>query len=460
MKKVLLGVGAVALTVSVTACDGNTSDVNTDAYDYAKEIEEVTIDKNTTANVSFWHTMGDDNQTILNGFIEEFNKDYPNIKIEHYAQGGYEDINSNLKSAIAANQAPTMAFAYPDHVADYLGNDYGASQVFPLTALLDDETKASYIDSYLEEGLSYGGEHYFSMPFSKSTETLFYNKTMFDENDWDVPTTWSEFETLAAQIKTKYPDITVLGYDSDDNMFITSAAQYKYDYTSATGDNYIFNNQGNRDLVEKYKTWYNKGWLTTKGLSDGAYTSTQFTSKSLAMTIGSTGGVRYNINGATFDVGIAKVPQAISNVADGKVISQGPSVTFFKKSDITEVLAAWEFYKFCTNAENSATYAIETGYNPVNVDSYSTDAYKEIFDANYGNYGTETADNLVKKAVKDVALICQDYSKDNWYEISPAFRGSAQARQEVGFIITYYLSGRYATVTEAFDNAISTLTFK
>lgn len=457
MKKVFLGLGATALTVSLAACSGGASDVNTDAYDYADEIENATFNTETVAEVSFWHTMGDANQQILNGFITEFNKTYPNVKISHYAQGGYEDINSNLKNAISAKEAPTMAFAYPDHVADYLGNDYGASQVFPLSALLTDDVADDYIKSYLDEGLSYGGEHYFSMPFSKSTEALFYNKTLFDENGWTVPTTWDEFETLAAKIKTAEPDMTVLGYDSDDNLFITTAAQYGYDYTSATGDNYIFNNEGNVALVEKYKTWHNNGWLTTKGLSEGAYTSTQFTTGSLAMTIGSTGGVKYNIQGSDFEVGVAAIPQANTDSTKDKVISQGPSICFFKNSDINTVLAAWEFYRFCTNDENSATYALATGYNPVTNGSYETESYKELFAKT--DFGT-SEDEKISKAIKEVALISQDYSKNNSFEISPAFRGSAAARQEVGFIITYYLSGKYTTAKDAFDNAIATLSFK
>ena len=375
---------------------------------------------------------------------------YPNIKIEHAAQGGYDDINDKIKKAIPANTYPTMAFAYPDHVADYLGKNYEKSKVVALNELMDHEVyginKADYVASYLEEGLSYGTDTYYSMPYSKSTEVLFYNKTFFDKNGLTPPTTWAEFETLAARIKEIDSSKVALGYDSDDNLFITMAEQLGNPYTSATGDeNYLFDVASNHEMVAKLKTWYDNGWLTTKSMLDGAYTSDKFKAQEIYMSVGSTGGTKYNEpnkdadGNPAFDAAVAALPQW--NVENGKAISQGPSICFFKKSS-AETLAAWAFYKYITNAENSAIWALETGYNPVNTASYEYPAYKALL-------GEDTLKARVAKVTKQM---------DAWYYTSPAFRGSSAARKTVGAILPKVFNEK-ASVEQAFAEAIALLKF-
>ena len=428
MKKLLAMFAALAFGFSLIAC-GN-SDNRT--------------------KVVFWHTMGKDNQVMLEKWIEEFEKAHPDIKIEHAAQGGYDDINDKLKKAIPAGTYPTMAFAYPDHVADYLGKNFANSKVVPLNDLINDPEIGidlnDYVDSYLEEGLSYGTDTYYSMPYTKSTEVLFYNKTFFDANGLVPPTTWDEFETLAAKIRELDSESIVLGYDSADNLFITMAEQNGNPYTSANPDeHYLFNVEANHNMVKKLDTWFDNKWLTTKDMLNGDYTSNKFKAQDIYMSVGSTGGIGYNVpaddeeGNPSFDAAAAKLPQV--DPENGKAISQGPSICFFKQSD-KQVRAAWQFYAYITNAENSAKWASETGYNPVNKGSYETETYKKYL-AKDDLYGR------VAKVTKEM---------DSWYFVSPAFKGSSTARKQVGLILTNVFGNKFS-VEQAFQAAIDTLEF-
>ena len=55
---------------------------------------------------------------------------------------------------------------------------------------LTDEQKSDFIEAYYNEGRQFGDGLMYTMPFSKSTEVLYYNKTFFDQNNLTLPTTW------------------------------------------------------------------------------------------------------------------------------------------------------------------------------------------------------------------------------------------------------------------------------
>ena len=240
--------------------------------------------------VRFYSQQGSTLQGVLNTYIAEFNQLYPNIHIEHTTLGDYDGVRDQIVADISVGAQPNVAYCYPDHVALY----NLAKSVQTLDALIDstvtvtradgsteilgltDEQKADFIEGYYEEGRQYGDGLMYTMPFSKSTEVLYYDKTFFDANGIAVPTTWDEMEQVCAKLKELDPQSIPLGYDSESNWFITMCEQYNSPYTSATGDHYLFNNETNRAFIKRFADWYSKGYVTTQKLY-GAYTSGLFT---------------------------------------------------------------------------------------------------------------------------------------------------------------------------------------
>ena len=432
----------------------------------------------SSGDITFWHTMGQENQATLNNIIEKFNKQegHADIKIKHSSQGGYEDIYNKLIKAIPAKTTPVMAFCYPDHVADYIN----AGAVVNLDDLIKetytstgkDKSAADYnveddvndfITPFLKEGQEYAKEGTYSMPFSKSTEVMFYNASYLKKNgfvDKDgkaiVPTKWENeadptdltaLINLCRAIKAKDPSITPLGYDSDDNLFITMCKQLNIPYTSIKDGkgSFDFDNPQSRAMVEKVKGWYDEGLIKTKGTIEGnSYTSTLFTKQKLIFSIGSTGGTKYNKpaqdadGNFEFAAEVAPVPGQLTK----NCISQGPSICFFKNAKISEeqTKTAFEFYKFLTNPENSAAYSILTGYEPVRSSSYETDIYKAHLNAEVQTIFTKVA---------NITTTLQDD-----YFTSPAFKGSATARIQAGGILTQYLLGT-KTLDKAYSDAMT-----
>jgi multiple sugar transport system substrate-binding protein len=454
--KIFTTVLALASLCLVAGCNQPTTESSTPTEE-TSEIDPTKLN----CEITFWHTIGKANLDTLNTMITEFNKVYPGITVTTTSQGGYDQLKQTISNAIPAGTTPTMAYCYPDHVAEYLAagavlkmDDYINSTKWGLGVDngLSDKGKDDFIQTYWNEGNNYtvdGSkvEGVYSLPFSKSTEVLFYNKDVFDKNSWKVPTTWDEMWKLCETIKAANSTITPLGYDSDANFYITESEQKKIAYTTGEGsDHFLFNNADAKAMVTELKAKYDLGYFKTQAtLGNNTYSSTKFTAQELYMSVGSTGGTTYNYSDA-FTTGVAALPQA--DLDDGKVIMQGPSICFFSRATAEQKLAAWLFYKFITNTKNSAVWSVSTGYNPVRTSSFTDDAY-----VNRDATGSKI---LVKKVADFLADDANNYS--SWYYTSPAFKGSSTARVEMGSLMGSVLLGT-KTIDNAFADAMSNCLF-
>ncbi len=360
--------------------------------------------------ITFYHTMGSNLTTVLDTYIEEFNKLYPNIHVQYTAVGSYDDVRDQVSTEITVGTQPNIAYCYPDHVAlynlakavqtldKYIDSDAvvtradGSTEILGLTA----EQKADFIEGYYNEGMEYG----------------------------------------------------------DGNWFITMTEQLNTPYTSAAEPHFQFNTPENQAFVKQFREWYQEGYLTTQKLY-GAYTSGLFTSTSEIrsyMSIGSSAGATYQRpakdadGNYPFEVGIATIPQA--NADNRKVISQGPSLCIFKKANEQEVIASWLFVKFLTtNVEFQAEFSMASGYVPVIKSVAENEAYADFLSkADGGNYVSALS-----------AKVCLE--QQDAYYTSPAFNGSSTARDEVAALLPACLtvpdgSDVDAEINKLFEKAI------
>ena len=484
MKKIISMLLVLVMLMSLmTACgtpDSGSNNTGNDAPQNPTEANTTKEEPQTVGNfavpevgydgsevtVTFYHTMGQNLRDVLDAYIVEFNKLYPNIHIEHSQVGGYDDVRDQISTEITVGAQPNLAYCYPDHVAMYNLADAvttldelikstievtradGTTEMLGLT----DAQIADFIEGYYSEGKQFGDGLMYTLPLSKSTEVLYYNKTFFDANGLTVPTTWDELEAVCAQIKALDPTSIPLGYDSEANWFITMCEQYGSPYTSATGDHYLFNNEQNRAFVKEFNEWYRKGYLTTQTLY-GAYTSGLFVATEGTrsyMSIGSSAGATHQrpnkvSNEYPFEVGIATIPQVDAN--NPKVISQGPSLCIFQKENPQEVIASWLFVKFLTtNVEFQAEFGMASGYVPVLKSVGENPVYAAYLEsADGGNYISALA-----------AKVCLE--QEHAYYTSPAFNGSSTAREQVGALmnscLTIISDDVDAAIEEAFEDAV------
>ena len=464
----LLVLSMIFSAAAMVSCNGGEGAGEGNTGKVAYEVPAEGYD-GSAVTITFYHSMGQKLQDVLNTYIPEFNKLYPNITVEHSSMGNYDGVRDQIKTALTAGNQPNIAYCYPDHVALYnvakavvpldsfiestitVTDATGAESVLGFTA----EQIADFIPGYYQEGAAFdeAGTMY-TLPMSKSTEALYYNKTFFEKNGLSLPTTWEEMGTLCEQIKAIDPDCVPLGYDSEANWFITMCEQYGSDYTSLNEDeHFLFDNETNRGFVKTFREWYQKGYVTTEEIY-GSYTSGLFTAtegQKCYMVIGSTGGASYQqppqVDGnPLFETAMATPPQV--DPAAPKVISQGPSVCIFKDTNPQEVVASWLFVKFLTtNVEFQASFSMASGYAPVIKSVQSNPVYQQWLDAANGYT------NLTAMSVK-LALAQSDA-----YFVSPAFNGSSEARDQVGTLMQDALVSTDAdidaTIKKLFEKAVA-----
>ena len=426
--------------------------------------------------ITFSHTMGENLRTVLDAYIEEFNELYPNIEIQHSQIGSYDDVRDQIKNELTSGMQPNIAYCYPDHVAlyneamavltldEFIESDKvitradGTTEILGLTqAQIDD-----FIPGYYAEGREFGDGLMYTMPLSKSTEVLYYNKTFFDQHNIKVPTTWDELEAVCAKIKEIDPNSIPLGYDSEANWFITMTEQLGTPYTSATGSHFLFDTAENRAFCAKFREWYLKGYVTTQEIL-GSYTSSLFTSKDATksyMSIGSSAGATHqrptkgDDGKYPFEVGIAPIPQV--DPSNPKAISQGPSVCIFNGFSAAQEEASWLFVKFLTTSVAfQADFSMASGYVPV-IKSVANDPEyaKFLAKANGGDYIASLS-----------AKVCLEQA--DAYYVSPAFNGSSDARDQVAILLQACLvfdAAKYpdtaAKIKELFEAAVRECEYK
>lgn len=443
MKKILCILLVVA--VAVTCCCVLLTACNETSTDY-------------THTIVFYSSQGDSLQQVTAVAIKNFEAKYPGWKVQHVQVGGYDDVKEKVISDFQGKQQPDLAYCYADHVAQYLQT----SKVIDMNTLINSTEKvkgandveypigytkeevADFNKGYYEEGFAsnygdyakygYDANAMLTLPFVKSTELMYYNKTALDALGLDPATTWDELWEQAELLKAKYPTATPLGYDSEANWFITMCEQNGWGYTSASAPHYLFNNDNTKGWLQMLNNYYNKKYITTQN-EYGAYTSGLFTKGTdggAIYCIGSSGGASHQNPGKAFEWGIAPIPG--SKQADGKInsaaISQGPSLVMFEAGNGVEnidekKIMTFMFVKELMDPTFQASFAIASGYNPSRNSVYEIEAYK-----------THMEENDITAVASKVAASMSDR-----FFTSPAFVGSSTARTQVGNVVLYTLKG-------------------
>ena len=371
MKKLLASFAVLFGLSSMVACSQDQKEEG------KKEESNIVKTIENPVEIEFWHAMSGPNETAVNHLVEEFNATVgkeKGITVKPVYQGSYPDLKSKITAAIRAKSAPAIAQAYPDWVAEYLQS---GAVVELDDYIFDKEVGIENFDdiakAYRDENSQYEGGKFYSLPFNKSTEVLYYNKKFFDENGLKVPTTWDEVEEVSAKIH-ELTGKTAFGIDAPANYFITMVKQYGGKYTNSKGD-ILFAEDGAKaakEALELLKRNADAGYWRLPG--EDKYLSGPFMSELLYMYTGSTAGYSH-IATADFEVGIAPMPQVSDET--GAVIQQGTNVVVFDQNKSKEeVYAAYEFAKYLSSYEGNLLFATETSYLPIRESVVASDAYQ------------------------------------------------------------------------------------
>ncbi|MCR5231722.1 MAG: extracellular solute-binding protein [Acholeplasmatales bacterium] len=424
------------------------------ALDVSQTLKTSDFTNDGDKEIIFYHTMGDSLQKVLQTAIDKFEETYPGWKVKASQIGGYDDVRNSCTSGLSAGNQPDLAYCYADHVAVYMktGKVANMAEYINATGTIDGKAIgytqteiADFVQGYYKEGFAtnyanytqygYKAEDVLTMPYVKSTEVLYYNKTALDEVGLTVPTTWDELWNACQALVDYYPTCTPLGYDSEANWIINMCEQNGWGYTSAESPYYLFDeSQELASWLDGLKAKYDAYYFTTQK-DYGSYTSALFTKGPEAggtvFSIGSSGGASHQASD-NFKWGVAPLPG--SKLADGTVnysaISQGPSLVMFdtEAANASEKqLMTWQFVKMLEEPAYQASFSMVSGYNPARLSSFEIEEYEDFL-AN----------------TKDIAAVTANVASQmtDRFFTSPAFNGSSTARDQMQSVLLYVIKGQ------------------
>ena len=446
-KKCLL-VSAVSGLLALTGCHGS---MGLDAFQIPEE-----FDLSREYEITFW-AKNDTNKTqtdIYERAIADFEKLYPNITVNLRLYTDYNRIYNDVITNIATNTTPNVCITYPDHIATYLT---GTNLVVPLEDLFADEkyglggsevrfesvAEEEIIPQFLEECL-FGG-HYYAIPYMRSTEACYINKTFVEALGYTLPDalTWDFVWEVseAAMEQDGEGNFLVNGqkvmipflYKSTDNMMIQMLRQKNAGYSTEEGDILLFSDTTG-GLLATIAEHAATGAFSTFKIS--SYPANFLNAGQCIFAIDSTAGATWmGTNAPLLDISEDKLVEFETEVmvipqfdtGNPRMISQGPSVCIFNKRDSQEVLASWLFAQYLLTNEVQIAYSETEGYVPVTSKAQESEEYQEYL-SRCGEDNAAYYDVKIK-----AAKLLLDHVGHTF--VTPVFNGSASLRDAAGQLI-------------------------
>ena len=349
-----LALSAALMTGLMTGCGSTKSASN----------EEIVTEITEPVEITFWHAMNGDLEKTLQNLTDKFMASNENITVTLQNQSSYPELQQKITATTASPQdLPTLTQAYPHWMVNAVQDEL----LVDLKPYIENETIGDENYTNILEGFRTGSEvdgKVYGMPFNKSTEVIWYNKTLFDELGLEAPTTFEEFAQVSKTI-TEKKGIVGAGFDSLNNFYTTYLKNKGVDFNSETD----VTSAESVEAANYYLDGVKEGYFRIAGTDN--YLSGPFAAEQLGMYVGSNAGesfVKQAVDGK-FEIGVAPYPAE-------SVMQQGTDLYMFSNATAEQRTAAFEFLKFLTSTENQITWGVETGYIPARQEAISSDEYK------------------------------------------------------------------------------------
>ena len=415
------------------------------------------LEEGKTYEVVFW-AKNDTNKTqtaIYQKAIADFEALYPNIRVSMRLYTDYGKIYNDVITNMQTGTTPHVAITYPDHIATYLT---GQDAVVPLDDLMSDPRYGlggsevrfdspradEIVPSFLSECRI--REETYALPFMRSTEALYVNKTYVEALGYTLPEDYITWDFVwevseAAMKKDADGNFAVNGqkvmipfiYKSTDNMMIQLLKQRNAGYSTGDGEILLFNDV-TRSLLREIAGHAATGAFSTFKIS--SYPANFLNAGQCLFAVDSTAGATWMGSHAPladisadrfreFETAVYPVPQ--TDPADPVMISQGPSLCLFNKEDPGEVLAAWFFASYLLSNDVQIAYAETEGYVPVTEKAHADPAYRDYL-AHEGS-----GDPLYYDVKLKASKLLLSHLDDTF--VTPVFNGSTSLRDAAGQLI-------------------------
>lgn len=313
---------------------------------------------------------------ILEGYIEDFQAEYPHITVEPVFSGGYGDVQTAIQTTIdGGGEPPALAVMLATALYDLINADY----IAPLDGYIAEmEAGEAYVEDFLPAFLanSYYDEQLWSIPFQRSAVVMYYNADMFADAGLEPPTSWQSWADAAQALTVVEGDTTNWGLQFPSGwpywlfqpLAIGSGQNILNDDCTVVFDDpaVIEAVQFYIDLSAEY------GAMPAGVQSVWPTATTDFASGVTAMITHSSGSLSGIIDQSEFEVGVMAYPGKEEGTYAS--VPGGGNFYILKGAPQAQQDAAWKFVEFLSRPEYVADYSINTGYIANRASAYETDA--------------------------------------------------------------------------------------
>lgn len=313
---------------------------------------------------------------ILNGYIEDFQAEYPHITVEPVFSGGYADIQTAIQTTIdGGGEPPALGVMLATALYDLINADYIASLDGYIAAMDDGEAYvADFLPAFLAN--SYYDDQLWSIPFQRSAVVMYYNVDMFADAGLEPPTSWQTWAEAAQALTVVDGDTTNYGlhFSSDWPYWLFQPLAIGAGQNILEDDcTVVFDDPAVVDAVQFYIDLSAVYGAMPAGVQATWPTDPpDLASGATAMITHSSGSLASLLAQADFELGVMPYPGKEEGTYAS--VPGGGNFYIMKGAAQEKQDAAWKFVEFISRPEYVADYSINTGYIAHRASAYDTDA--------------------------------------------------------------------------------------
>lgn len=359
-------------------------------------MSKTTLDSENPVTLTMWHVYGEQADSPMNRLVEEFNRTVGKEKgiiINVSLMSSTAQIGEKLLAAqsgeVGAMEMPDLFFCHSNNV-----EELGSDNLLNWKDIFTEEELENYVPEFLEDGIV--DDKLSVFPISKSTHLLFIAGTQFDRFSeatgvtYDNLSTWDGFFDAAEKYYEYSGGKPFCALDFPIRAIELNAMEKGGSDFYTNEGWYDFENESLKSSWMEFAEAIAKGHIVVSDL----YSNTQVMTGEVMAGLGSSASILYYNDTVTYPdntsepMNLQILPPPTAENSNLLVTQAGVGLCALKTTD-QKAEAATIFARWLTEADRNLDFCVETGYMPVNKESfnkigdyeYKSDAYKNLYNA-------------------------------------------------------------------------------
>ncbi len=333
----------------------------------------VDVDESADVTIEFWHAMSGTRIDLIQGIVDDFMAENPNITVEVQYAGSYNDTLNKVISAVKAGNPPSVFHSYEIGTLGLINS----GMILPLDEIAEKYNLPIDWDDFfvpVQSYYKYQDTHY-SMPFNSSTPLIYYNKTFFEEAGLDPenpPRTFEDIRQAAIKLRDAGVVKTPISWNLHswyfEQMHCLQDAPF-VNNSNGRGEELPtevrFNGEAGNRILDWWIGLYNEGLFMDVGPGWSNHRAA-FGSGEVAMVMSSSSDVNLltaSLQEKGWEMGTGFIPRPEG--ATGGVAIGGGSLWMTDKHTPEEELAALKLVQYISSDGPQMAWHKGTGYFPV-----------------------------------------------------------------------------------------------